>query len=213
MCYHFSMNCDALIFDMDGTLVEWSQIITDAWNAIFEAHHWHKKISKADFMAYAGHTTAEIGQMAFPDLPEEESKERISLASALEVDYVRKNATWKDNFVPSKEFLKELSQKKKLFIVSNCMAGYIEAFLEIYDLAPYFVDYLDNRFGVCKADNIKAIVKTHHLKAPLYIGDTMMDLKASEAAKVPFVHATYGYGQFEYPTSISSLEDLLDLIR
>ena len=53
------------------------------------------------------------------------------------------------------------------------------------------------------------------LQAPVYVGDTPGDLTASQGAGVPFIFATYGFGQLssaEAPARIASLAELPELL-
>ena len=71
------------------------------------------------------------------------------------------------------QFLIELSKKHKLFIVSNCLEGYIEIFLKKYRFEKYFIETANAASGITKAQNIKNLVEKHNLKTPIYVGDTM----------------------------------------
>lgn len=203
---------DAILFDMDGTLVDWAEPNAISWNQTFKNHGWwERELVAEDFRQYAGHTTSEIGKMCFPNIPEEESYRRIAVASEEEVPNLFINAKWKHTYLPSKDFLKELSKKYKIFIVSNCMAGYIDAFFSLYGGKESVISYRDNRDGVPKAENIRRIVEEYHLKDPVYVGDTVMDQKASQEAGIRFLFASYGYGKVENALSISNLAELLVL--
>lgn len=205
-------NYDSIIFDMDGTLVDWAEPIAKAWNAIFKKYGWDKTITAKDFTKYAGHTAAEIGEMAFPDVPGEESFKRIVIASEEEVEYIKMFANWSNTFIPDRKLLDKLSSRYRLFIVSNCMAGYIDAFYELYDCKKYFEGYLDNRFGHPKWDNIKEIIKRYKLNNPVYVGDTSMDQNACEKAGCPFVFASYGYGEVNEASIVGKIKKLDDLL-
>lgn len=106
--------------------------------------------------------------------------------------------------------LESLSQKYKLFIVSNCQEGYIEAFYNYHQLETYFIDYENpGRTGLSKGENIKLIIERNQLKSPVYIGDTLGDQQAAKAAGIPFVYANYGFGEVEeYDYIIHSLREL-----
>lgn len=58
------------------------------------------------------------------------------------------------------------------------------------------------------------IVKDHHLSSPVYVGDTLGDFNACQAAGVPFIFASYGFGQVENPYKrIKKPADLLDICK
>ena len=93
------------------------------------------------------------------------------------------------------DIIKELSKNYKLYIVSNCIEGYIESFLETSNLKEYFLDFENNgRTGLSKGDNINLLIRRNHLLNPIYVGDTDKDREASEYAGIPFVFASYGFG-------------------
>ena len=89
----------------------------------------------------------------------------------------------------------EVKANYKLYIVSNCIEGYIESFLETSNLKEYFLDFENNgRTGLSKGDNINLLIRRNHLLNPIYVGDTDKDREASEYAGIPFVFASYGFG-------------------
>lgn len=114
-----------------------------------------------------------------------------------------------------KEVIKLLSKKYKLYIVSNCIEGYIESFLETSNLKDYFSDFENNgRTGLEKGENIKLLIKRNHLSNPIYVGDTDKDREAAEEAKIPFIYATYGFGAVEkYNNKIDNIYDLLTILK
>lgn len=200
---------DAYLFDMDGTLVNFPRLVKESWNQTFLKYHWEKVVSEQDILTIMGHTTQEIGKMIFPELKVSESFERIKIASEEEVSYILEHGTKEDLFIPNEKFLKRLSKKYQLFIISNCMSGYIETFYQISGYGKYFIDFANNQNGLSKAENIMHMVKKYHLKNPYYIGDTIMDYQACQEAKVSFIHAAYGYGKVTCEHSIKTLKELL----
>jgi phosphoglycolate phosphatase len=110
-----------------------------------------------------------------------------------------------------------LAKKYPLFIVSNCLAGYIENFLHQHDLGYLFTDHeCSGATGKPKADNIGMIIRRNQLMTPVYIGDTMGDCDAAQKNRLPFIFAEYGFGkvdQAEYIIShIKELEGVLQII-
>ena len=97
------------------------------------------------------------------------------------------------------ETLELLARRYRLFIVSNCQVGYIEAFFQAHGLEKYFTDYENpGRTGLDKAGNIALVAERNGLKRPLYIGDTQGDYHAAVKAGVPFLHAAYGFGTIDH---------------
>ena len=110
------------------------------------------------------------------------------------------------------ETLKELNKRYPLFVVSNCQAGYIELVFEKTGLGKYFTGHLcPGDSGEAKAANIRSIAKKYQLKAPVYVGDTFGDYKACQEAGVPFVFASYGFGQVDTPDYV--IEKPADLLK
>lgn len=111
------------------------------------------------------------------------------------------------------ETLKTLSEKYPLYIVSNCQKGYIEVFLQSSGLGKYFRGHLCfGDTGLEKHDTILKLMDTYHLKDTVYVGDTMGDFLSCQKAGVPFVFASYGFGNVPEPDYwISKPSDLIRL--
>ena len=99
--------------------------------------------------------------------------------------------------------LAALSETRPLFIVSNCLDGYIECFLESSGLAARFRDWAcEGSTGLKKAGNIALICRRHGLRRPVYVGDTRMDEQSAREAGCLFIHAAYGFGESEAPDAV-----------
>ena len=81
------------------------------------------------------------------------------------------------------------------------------------DLKKYFTDELT--YGETmkpKGQNISLIMERNNYQKAYYIGDTQKDKDACEFAKIPFVYASYGFGDVkDYDKKIDSFEELLNL--
>lgn len=203
---------DGIIFDLDGTLWDSTEIILKVWN---DAANDFKEITTTvtveDIQSAMGLLLLDIGKKFYPYLEEEEIKEIVKHCSKIENEYLSiHGAKLYDNL---EENLKKLSKNHKLFIVSNCQDGYIEAFYKAHNLEKYFVDFENpGRTGMPKWENIKLIVERNNLKNPVYVGDTAGDRKAAKLAGVPFVFAKYGFGDVEdYDFVVDKLEDVAGL--
>jgi phosphoglycolate phosphatase len=142
-------------------------------------------------MAYSA-----IFEKLFPYLDAAQRKDFMARCAKKEIDTL--NEMGGELYPDLEETLKYLVTKYKLFIVSNCQNDYIETFLRYSGFGQYFSGY--QCFGTKnqpKAENIKDIVNDHSLKAPVYVGDTLGDFTSSQKAGVPFIFASYGFGEVE----------------
>ncbi|MGD6781469.1 HAD family hydrolase [Sutcliffiella horikoshii] len=200
---------DSIIFDLDGTLWDSRETVLVAWNKILkEDNQIEKELTSEDFKATMGLQMHDIGKHFFPNI-EEDSRTRL-LNKCGEAERVLLEQKGGQLYEQLEEVLESLSQKYKLFIVSNCQDGYIEAFYKYHQLETYFIDYENpGRTGLSKGENIKLIMERNQLKTPVYVGDTIGDQQAAKAAGIPFVYANYGFGEVEeYDYIIHSLRDL-----
>ncbi|WP_421379461.1 HAD family hydrolase [Bacillus salacetis] len=203
---------DSIIFDLDGTLWNSIDTVLVAWNSILKDHpKIERELTKKDFGSTMGLQIQEIGRMLFPSLNEEEQKQLLKECCTLETEHLeRKGGALYDNI---EHVLETLSKKYKLYIVSNCQDGYIEAFYKFHKLEKYFIDYENpGRTGLSKGENIKLVMERNNLSSPVYVGDTEGDRQAAKHAGIPFVYARYGFGQVEdFDFAISRFDELLDL--
>ncbi|MEA3321165.1 MAG: HAD family hydrolase [Bacillota bacterium] len=200
---------DSIIFDLDGTLWDSRETVLVAWNEILKNDDKiEKELTSDDFKATMGLQMHEIEKILFPDM---EEKYRAQLSNkCCEAERMLLEQKGGQLYEQLEEVLESLSQKYKLFIVSNCQEGYIEAFYKYHQLETYFIDYENpGRTGLSKGENIKLIIERNQLKSPVYVGDTLGDQQAAKAAGIPFVYANYGFGEVEeYDYIIHSLREL-----
>lgn len=203
---------DSIIFDLDGTLWDATEIVARNWQGVIENHEEvEKKITLKDVQSVMGLQMDELGKKLLPGLTDEERKAIIKECCDADNNYLKEHGA--KLYENVEEVLNQLSRKYKLFIVSNCGIGYIEAFYQGHKIDKYFTDFEHpGRTGFSKGENIKLIVKRNNLKHPIYVGDTQGDRDAAAEAKVPFVFASYGFGKvIDYDLKINSFEELLDI--
>ena len=203
---------DSIIFDVDGTLWDSTAICADAWNTIIKQEtdldlHITEKTLKGLF----GRLLPDIAKAIFPDYSTERQLYLIDQCCQEEQRALLAHCA--PLYPELEETLRELSKKYRLFIVSNCQAGYIEVFLESSKLGPYFEGHLcPGDTGNAKADNIRQIIHDYNLNSPVYVGDTDGDYKATKAAGIPFVYAAYGFGTVTTPDyTIKQPKELLNI--
>ena len=113
------------------------------------------------------------------------------------------------------ETLQILNRKTKLFIVSNCLDGYIENFINFNNFRNLFSDYISaGKTGLEKQENLKLIIERNQIKNPIFIGDTIGDYNAAIFNRIPFIYASYGFGNVtKFTFKIDSFADLLNILE
>ncbi|MGY3714420.1 HAD family hydrolase [Sutcliffiella cohnii] len=202
---------DSIIFDLDGTLWDSSKTVLTAWNEILRKKDGINELTVEDLQGTMGLQMHEIGKKLFPSLDDQAREQLLQECGDLENVYLENSGGILYDSV--EETLEALSEKYKLYIVSNCQEGYIETFYKYHQLEKYFLDFENpGRTGLSKGENIKLIMERNSLSNPVYVGDTEGDLKAARYAGIPFVYATYGFGKVEdYDFAITSFAELKQL--
>lgn len=208
------INTDGVIFDMDGTIWDNTPVFAASWTRAAKEMGYDIHFTRETLMGLFGKTMTDIADACIPDKDPAKRYKTLELCEQYEMqDLVNSNI---DTCYPGLEdTLKELSSKTKLYIVSNCQAGYIETFIELSGLGKYFTDFIcygDNGLG--KADNIKGLVAKNEIKHPVYIGDIQGDKNACDLAGVDFIWAAYGYGDSVdgYVAKIDDISELKEII-
>lgn len=203
-----------IIFDMDGTLWDSAAQVVASWNqTVKNAGYDRKEITTEDMQSVMGKTMDVIARILFPDLEEEERQALLDRCGKEENDYLREHGgVLYPKIRPTMEKLKE---KYHLYIVSNCQSGYIEAFLDYYQLHDLIEDiecYGNN--GLQKGKNIALLYQRNALDDAAYVGDIQGDYEASQDAGVKFIHAAYGFGTIDVPVpKIDRFEELCEVVQ
>ena len=207
---------DSVIFDLDGTLWDASASITRAFQAaVASVDYIDHDVTLAQVQAVTGQPYTVVYERLFPTLPADKLDEYRALCARQELAAAEQHGGAPyPGLEPTLVYLK--AQGYRLFIVSNCQLGYVEAFFKHSQLGHYFEGH--QCFGtklLPKSENIREVVAQYGLQAPVYVGDTLGDLEASQKADVPFIFATYGFGQLshhEAPQRIDQPAELRQLL-
>ena len=208
------MKFDAVILDVDGTVWNSTPLVAKAWTAAAKKCGMDREITPEILQGLFGKTMHEIADELMPEAKEEDKERVLNACLEEEKSVIEENDT-DINYPDVNDTIKSLSKRIPVCIVSNCQSGYIELFVEKNGLEDYITDtecYGNN--GLPKAENIKLLVERNGFKKPVYVGDTVMDEEACDAAGVPFIFASYGFGEAKHPiftiNGFKMLENILN---
>lgn len=206
------MKYDAIYFDLDGTLWETTHVTYLATKEISEKYNIDI-VPEETVAASMGTTKDECADMYYPNETHERAvellEESLELASkklAVEGGYI---------YEGMEETLEELSKNYKLGIVSNCLEGYIEAFMISSKLGKYFNDIVAaGKKDIKKSDAIKLAIERDGVRNAIYVGDTHKDKEAAKGAGLEFIHARYGFEpDLENKYHIATIKELPLLLK
>lgn len=208
------MKYDAVIFDVDGTLWDSTEVVATGWNrAAAECGIEREPLTGAILKTVFGKPMNVIADELFPMADPETREKILELSCAYEDEAIENNN--EDLLFPGvREVFEELSKRCKVYVVSNCQCGYIELFLKKNNLGQYVTDI--ECYGntlLSKGENIKLIMERNNIQNTFYVGDTPGDFKASKDAEIPFVYVTYGFAKVEGAwKEIDDIREVLDLV-
>lgn len=184
---------DALIFDMDGTLWDAVQTYANGFNEFFKAHQISRNYTKEDLAKYMGWEQAKYLEATMPDFTVDEREKIYEEVIEQQYRLIQRDGGHLYEYV--REGIIELSQKYKLFIVSNCPEFTIEYFMKWAKIEDYIIDSMAHGVNFKpKFENIRHLIQKHNLKNPFYVGDTDSDSLQSSKVPLPFVYVDYGFG-------------------
>ena len=189
-----------LIFDMDGTLWDSAANVARSWTHIIARHPNPDRTmtSTEDIKSVMGHTMEEISDLLFPKTDASLRRQIMTECAAYENAYLARHG---GRLYPHLEkTLQELRlDGHRLFIVSNCQSGYIEAFLTYYGFGKYFEDFdCFGNTGYDKDVTMRLLADRNGLGNDFcYIGDIQEDYNSTVRAGGRFIHAAYGFGKVD----------------
>ena len=187
---------DGVIFDLDGTLWDSVKSVVDIWNKALASVGIEPTMNYGELSKCMGLRIEQIFDRVVPQATQEQRKLIKERCITLENGYLAQHGGVLYDGV--EDTLKELQKEYRLFIVSNCQDGYIQAFFKAHGLQKYFEDYeCAGRTGLSKGKNIRILAERNKLENPIYVGDTISDYEATVEAEVPFLFAEYGFGEVE----------------
>lgn len=184
------------IFDMDGTIWDAAEMAAKGFTAGIRASGKSDRIvTVEDIHKNFGLTLEQVAVNLLPELSEKEAMEVI-LECEKHQSAAMEGHVQEIVFPQVVETLQKLKERGcGLYIVSNCLDGYLDILYRNLDVKKYIDgDAWLHHPMHCKADNIRYVVDKYQLTDACYVGDIQGDYDASMEAEVEFVFAAYGYG-------------------
>lgn len=186
----------AVIFDLDGTLWDATEALRAVWERELHRIGITRPLSLQHMIGGMGLGPEALAQHMAPELKPAEREPFFRHVTQVECGFILEyGATL---YPDLKETLRTLAKDYRLMIASNCVDGYIEAFLRYTGLEDAICDFLHpGMTGLPKADNIRLLMERNGIQEAVMVGDTILDYEAACGAEVPFVFAAYGFGQVD----------------
>ena len=192
----------ALVFDLDGTLVDTKYDMLDAGNLLFESQRWSTRLrgfSGLQIAIQGGKAILRYGLL----------EEGITFNDKLLKDYYKLYLNKYNKVLDNKSrnydgVIDTLSKLQtmgvKLGLCTNKPEKHARALLKRLDLIDFFRDSFigSDTVGVAKPDPKPLLEAISRLdKKPedvFFVGDTNTDADAAKNAKVAFIFCRYGHG-------------------
>ncbi len=207
----------AILFDLDGTLIDSRPAIVDTFAAVLQAHHIEARVPWP---------ALRIGPPLAVTLRELAGDVDAALLAALIADFkARYDSTGyraSRIFDGIAELLAALhADGRACYLATNKRLHPTRLILDHLGWQRYFIDVyaLDRQSPPLpdKAAMLRQLLAEHELAArrSVYVGDTPEDQQAAEAAGLTFVGVSWGYGALpaEHPWHVTSPQELLNTLR
>jgi len=196
---------DAVIFDLDGTLLDTLDDLMDAVNHALAQMGWPTR-SRDEIRQFVGNGVAKLLERAVPA-----GTSRPDTDKALEIFKAFYNVHKQDKTAPYPgvaELLKALGEKGvKLAVVSNKFDAAVRSLM-----GDYFPGLLDACAGENEAAGVPKkpdpamvlqVMKTLGVTADraVYVGDSDVDLQTAKNAGLPCISVTWGFRDRDFLTA------------
>lgn len=203
---------DSIIFDLDGTLWDTKLESLGSANSILDKYNL-EHIDLTTIKSRMEGTDSEVSKIYMPKLKKDKRNHIYRQMVLNNIDIIKRSGglLYKEVI----DVLNKLALNYKIFIVSNCGDGYIESFLDSYNLNNLFTDFIPaSKYNISKTKAINNLIKKYNLKRPVYLGDTYGDYNFAKKANIPFIHAKYGFcPELETKYQIDKISDIYDIIE
>jgi len=207
------MKYESLILDIDGTLWDSRALVAEGFNLqLVEEGFPHLQVNVEDLTPLFGKVMQDLADTLLSSLPKEDRYDLMIRCMEREHTYMAQHPC-NVGYPGVRDTAEALSKQYRLFIVSNSQSGYPQMCMEKLGLTPYIEGHLCfGDTGTSKGKTIRTLMERHNIGSCAYVGDTQGDYEATLEAGIPFIWASYGFGNpAGYDAKIDKFEDLLIL--
>lgn len=200
-----------VVFDLDGTLWQTTDSYVYAYHKLCDFYGIQEKVSDEIVKTYLGVRLDKLLNELFPTVEDKHTLAYRALGCSVEYLTQHPQDCCFDNVT---ELLKKLHENYDVYIVSNCLKEYVEAFLKISGTQEYIKAFYTIEFGE-KSQHIQKIASNNEQEKTLFVGDCDDDyLSILDHYQAIFAYAAYGYKPCEkYDYKITKPMELMDVIE
>lgn len=189
----------AMLFDMDGTLLQTEKLSTPAFQRTFqqlrEKGLWDGQTpNEQELTNVLGMTIEQVWNKLLPDVSEEVKRAADGFLLENEIKLIGERVT--DLYPGVYETLRELRDRGvSLFVASNGQEAYIDAICTEYGLKPLMTDlYSAGRFRTrTKTDLVAKLLSDYQVKQAIMVGDRRSDVEAGKANGLFTIGCDFGF--------------------
>ncbi len=190
--YSMKKDYDLYIFDLDGTILDTSEGVTNSVKYA-ESQLGLDKLPYEKQKMFIGPPPTDLYMKLY-----HLDRNTAEKATRFHREYTKKNALTMAKVYPGVvHVLEELKKAgKKLAVGTLKREDMARALLEYYEIADFFdlIMGMDELESLTKADILVKISMRLNALSPVLIGDTVYDKEGADGAKIDFIGVTYGFG-------------------
>lgn len=191
----------AILFDMDGTLLQTEKLSTPAFQRTFDQLRkkglWDGETpDESEITNVLGMTIDQVWKKLLPGASDEAIEAADTFLLENEIQLIHERVT--DLYPGVLDTLQDLHERgAALFIASNGQEAYIDALCDEYNLKPLMTDlYSAGRFRTrTKNDLVARLLKDYQVKKAIMVGDRHSDVEAGTSNGLFTIGCDFGFAK------------------
>ena len=187
------MRYEAVFFDLDGTVIDTLQNITDAINHTMR-HFGLRTFSGEELKPHLGWGVDYLMRKLIPDLSEAQIAQILEYYRPYYAKHTTENTPLYPGILPMMRRLKQ--QGLPLALISNKPDSAVQPLMDLYfrDLLSFTIGEQPGIARKPAPDMLRLAAETLHVELSrcLYVGDTEVDIQTAENMDVPCISVAWG---------------------